>query len=230
MTPRISSILFIAAIVLSRSTLAQDSSCPQNLSWRDASFAQRLTNEEGQTLKATIEGFSNLSIAQIDAGAYRGKVMSLRGRPGDDAIAFTFGEARLAPQEFAEISIAVEPPMVNGTWPRMRKPCDIKDGSVIEFDENDMADNAGEKTANQAKLRGVIRRQGLRFTYTVTIDATGGQTPAVWQGELNYEPPQPFDMTTDVQGWHVFRGGRFVRAIPLGKPVQVATVLNEMRK
>jgi len=229
MRPSISSIIFIVAVAWSGSTVAQGLSCPQNLTWRDATYAQRTADLDGRVVKAVVESFSNIWMAQVDEGPDRYAIISVRGKARDSKIALTFGKDRPKPADFSEIGMAVESPMGDGNWSRMKRPCDIKDGSSMKFNERDMVADTVESTVKPPVFHGVLHRKGLGFRYSIAFAAYGTEPAFSLEGELKYGPSTKiFDMATDVQGWNLYRANTFVRAIPLGESVRLSTVLSEM--
>jgi hypothetical protein len=222
-------LLILVATGVSGSTMAQDLLCTQSITWRGATYAQRTTNIEGQLIRAEIESFSNVWFAQINEGPERAAIISVKEKFGGDAITLTFGKDRPKPSDFSEIGMAVEPPMGDGNWPRMKNPCDVKDGSVVEFNENEMDVATGENSMKTPRFRGVLRRKSMRFSYSIEFEANGTDQAMSWQGELNYgSATKIFNMATDVQGWHLYRAGTFVKTMPIGKTVDLSTVLNEL--
>ena len=225
---RISFLLTLVAMLVCQSTMAQDPLCSPNMTWRDATYAQRTSTMEGQSITAEFENFSNAWLVQFNDGLEKSAVISIKEKFYGEAITFTFGKDRPKPAEFSEIDMAVAPPMVDGDWPRMTRPCDVKDGSVVEFTETDMHP-AKREHAQPVKFRGALRRQAMRFTYSIALEADGTDQAMSWQGEMSYGPATKiFDMATDVQGWHLYRANTFVKTIPQGKLVSLSTVLNEM--
>ncbi len=224
------SVIVVALSLVSGPALAQDLSCPAALTWRDATYARRIidTGIDGRTITVELEGSPTLWRAQFDAGEGRVAIISMENKTADGTIALTFGKNRPRPSDFADIAKAVEPPMVAGNWRGMERPCAVKNGSAIAFDEKNVP-NTKALAAKPVAVRGVLRRDGLRFTYSATLSDKATSPGLSWQGELIFSASARLaQQTGDVQGWHVYRADTFVRTIPLGKPVALATVLAEL--
>jgi hypothetical protein len=149
-------------------------------------------------------------------------------KTGDVAISLTLGDKPEKPSNFAEMSMAVEAPMGDGSWPRMKRPCDIKDGSVIAFSEND---TRAQPDANSSprKFHGVLKRDALSFSYVVTVEAEGADPGFSYQGHLRYGPTdKAFDLATNMEGWDIYRADTFVKAVPTGVRVPLSAVLSEI--
>jgi hypothetical protein len=218
-----SSLILVVAMFNALSIHAQE--CPQELKWEDATFAQRTIKRTTQIMKADIETFANASVIHLDIDGVQSGMIDVLAEKRDDSIQLTFGDGKPRPVEFSEISMAAEPPMSSGTWPRMKGPCSIPDGDSVDFDEGDMSAFIKEHAQEFPKFRGTLTRGGLRISYSMTVE--GGEA---WQGEVNYARElKKFDLRTDVQGWHVFRANSLVETIPVGKPVSVLSVIEQMR-
>jgi hypothetical protein len=226
---KISILAFVATIGISQPSMADGLLCAEELTWRDAIHAERTSIDiNGRLIQAKVENFSNAWLAVIDEGG--SKSILLRMNSGSDAISLTFGSNRPKPIEFAEIAMAVEAPMGDGSWPRMKRPCDIKDGSVIEFSEKDMPTNMFLNAMKLSRFHGVLKRQALSFSYVFKVEADGVEPSFSYQGSLRYgHPNKAIDLSTDMEGWHVYRANTFVKTIPAGVPVPLSAVLNEMR-
>lgn len=157
--------------------------------------------------------------------------MLLRVKAGNETISLTFGNNKPKPIDFAEIAMALEPPMVDGSWLRMKRPCHIKDGSVIAFSEKDLSSKKDANAVNSLRFHGVLKRQALSFSYVMTVEANGAEPGLSWQGNLRYGPrDKVFDLATDIEGWHVYRADTFVGTIPTGVRVPLSAVLDEIEK
>lgn len=229
MNLNISVLIFLAIAGICKPSIAHGLLCPEEFTWREAIHAERTTvDSNGRLIQAEIETFSNAWLAVSDEGS--SKAALLRIKTGEETISLTFGTSRPKPIEFAEIAMAVEPPMGDGSWPRMKRPCDIKDGNVIAFSEKDMPSDMGLNATKLPRFHGVLKRQALSFSYTVTVEADGAEPSFSYRGNLRYGyPEKTFDLSTDMQGWHVYRADRFVRTIPLGVKVPLSAVLNELK-
>lgn len=228
MKPSIFSITFFAGVILSPLVMAQESSCPKERTWQEAIYAQRTAKIDGQLFTFEAEDFSNASTAVIDGGGDRSGVIWIPMKTGNDTIALTFGKNRPAPAEFGEIGMAVAGPMGVFNWRRMKRPCDMKDGSVFEFSEKDLEIDTHENASDLSTYHGVMKRKGLDFSYSVKFEASGTEPDFSGEGKLRYGVPKPFDFVTDVQGWNLYRANTFVRTIPVGKPVPLSAVLDEI--
>ena len=220
---------FLTAIAISQPSLAHGLLCPEELTWREATYAERSTiDSNGRLIQVSVENFSNALLAVVDQADYKARL--LRMKTGEAAISLTLGDNRPKPIEFSELAMAVEPPMGDGSWPRMKRPCDIEDGSVIAFSEKDMRVESNAKAMTSPKFHGVLKRQALSFSYVITFETDGAEPSFSYQGHLIYSPPdKAFDLATDMEGWHVYRADIFVRTIPKGVQVPLSAVLNELK-
>lgn len=221
-------VVFAAAAV-GGPGMAQGLPCPAQLTWREAIHAQRtaVDDRSGRRVHAETEEFSNAWLAVIDEGGDRAAL--LRMKAGAHAVALTFGAGRPAPAGFAEMVMAVEAPMGDGSWPRMKRPCDIRDGGVVAFSEKDLPGDRGPEALGSLRFHGVLTRQGLSFSYRAAFEADGANPRVTLHGSLRYgHPAKPFDLATDMQGWHVYRDDRFVRTIPAGARTPLSAVLQEL--
>ncbi len=118
--------------------------------------------------------------------------------------------------------------MADGSWPRFANPCITDDGVTMHFNENDMALKGH---AGQLRLRGQLRRDGLRIVYSASgegLEASAVASEAV-EGTLRYDGAlHPISDAIDLQGWHVYRGNNYVKTLPLGLPIPLATVLKQL--
>jgi hypothetical protein len=230
MKPRLLPVLSFACIAVSPPAIGQASSCPKELRWQDATYAQRTTIMDGKVLRASVERFANLRVAEIVESGERSALISVDAPAGAEPIALTFGASRPVPAAFGEISMVLAPPMAELSFRRMQRPCDVADGSGIAFDARDLPVEIRDALASKSSFHGVLTRQGLEFVYTFTVDADSGGGASSWQGTLRYGPAtKAFEPATDVQGWHVYRAGAFVKTIAVGAPMPLSAVLDEMR-
>ncbi|MTW10177.1 hypothetical protein GM658_06135 [Pseudoduganella eburnea] len=198
--------------------------CPKELKWIDATYAERKITRDGQIESAKIEAFLNASVIHVDIGNVQSGMIEIFPKNHADSIRLTFGRDRPKPSDFAEVSMLVEPPMTNAAWPRMMGPCAVSSGTDIEFDESDVPDFIEAHANNIPKFKGIIRRDGLNVSYSMKVES--GER---WQGELNYSRDlQSFDLQTDVQGWHVFRANTYIKTLPSGAPVSLLSVIEHM--
>lgn len=208
---------------------ARDLPCPANTTWREAIHAERTVVDprSGRRVHGHIEEFSNAWLAVVDEGGQRAGLLRMTtGAPG---ISLTFGIDRPRPADFGEIMMAVESPMGDGSWPRMKRPCDMRDGSVMAFSEKDLPGARGTDAGERPRFHGVLKRQGLWFSYRMTFAAEGAEPGFSYGGRLRYgTPDKAYDLGTDMQGWHVYRDDRFVRTIPAGARVPLSAVLREL--
>lgn len=196
MKPSTLSLVSLTICGLGAPSMAHELSCPGKSSWYDATYVQRTSIIDGKSLSAEVSTFANATTADIIVDGNRVAVIRLRGK-GNDAIALTFGRNRPKPVEFAEISMAVAPPMAEGHWKRMQRPCDVKDSTTIEINEKDMAEDATEMPV----IQGSLSRNGSDFTYEITVHANGDEPATSWRGMLRFgEAARVLDDATDVQG------------------------------
>jgi hypothetical protein len=220
---------FLAAIAISQPSMAHGLLCPQELTWGDATYAERSTvDSKGRLIRASVESFSNAGLIEVDETSFKARL--LRMKNAEAAISLTFGADRPKPIDFAEIAMAVEPPMGDGSWSRMKRPCDIKDGSVIAFSEKDMRGEADANPVNSVRFHGVLRREGLSFSYVITVEAGGAEPGFSYKGQLRYGlHDKAFNLATDMRGWHVYRADTFVKTLPMGVRVPLSAVLDEAK-
>jgi len=198
--------------------------CPKELKWIDATYAERKITREGQIESAKVETFLNASVIHVDIGKVQSGMIEIVPKNQVDSIRLTFGRDRPKPSDFAEVSMLVEPPMTSTAWPRMMGPCAISNGIDIEFDESDVPDFIAAHANNIPKFNGIIRRDGLNVRYSMKVESAER-----WQGEMNYSRDlHSFDLQTDVQGWHVFRGDIYIKTLPSGAPVSLLSVIEQM--
>jgi len=220
---RSSRLLFAMAMSCPFLAHAQ-ATCPKDLKWIDATFAERAITRPGQLESAKIEAFSNASVIHVDIGGNRSDMIEILPKHRPDSIQLTFGRNRPSPIEFSEVSMLVEPPMTGGAWPRMMGPCAVSDGVGIEFDEKDVPTFIDAHSNGIPKFKGVMKRIGLSVSYSMAVGKS-----EQWQGRLNYSRElKSFDLQTDVQGWHVFRANSYVKTLPIGKPVSLLSVIEQM--
>jgi len=230
MKPRFLPILSLACLVPSPPAMGQAPSCPKELRWQDATYAQRTTKINNKVIRASAERFTNLQVAEIVWNDERTALISMDSPAGADPIALTFGASRPVPDTFGEIATVLEPPMAELSFRRMQRPCDVADGSRIEFDAHDLPAEIRDALARKSSFHGVLQRRGLEFVYAWTVDAYAAGEASSWQGTLRYgRATTAFDLSTDVQGWHVYRAGAFVKTIAVGAPMPLSAVLKEMR-
>lgn len=217
---------FLFALAMANPLLAHaQATCPKDLKWIDATYAERTITRPSQLESAKIEAFSNASVIYVANGGIRSGMIEILPKHRPDSIQLTFGRDQPTPIEFSEASMLVEPPMTSDAWPRMMGPCAVSDGVGIEFDEKDVPTFIEAHSNGIPKFRGVMKRNGLSVSYSMTV-GNGEQ----WQGELNYSRElKSFDLQTDVQGWHVFRANSYVKTLPTGKPVSILSVIEQMR-
>lgn len=228
MASRIILIIGFAVVSFCRPIFADELSCPKNLTWRDAIYAQRIVQINGKTVKAETKRLSDAWTAEFDEHGNKAAIISLKRNAGNAPTAFTFGEPRPSPSEFSEMAMAVEPPMGDGSWSRMRRPCDIRDGERVDFSENDLEAYIRENSLGRPVFHGSIQRHGLDFSYEVMFEANGAEPAFSWQGKLQYGAiHEAFNLATDVQGWNLYRGGLFVKTVPIGEAVSVSTELDD---
>ncbi|MBV8634164.1 MAG: hypothetical protein JO002_06715 [Burkholderiaceae bacterium] len=142
--------------------------CPKELKWIDATYAERKITRNGQIESAKIEAFLNASVIHVTIGNVQSGMIEIFPKNHADSIRLTFGRDRPKPSDFDEVSMLVEPPMTNAAWPRMKGPCAVSSGADIEFDESDAPDFIEAHTDNIPKFKGVIRRDDRkRITSTV---------------------------------------------------------------
>jgi hypothetical protein len=218
----------LATIAIGQPSMAHGLLCPEELTWRDATYAERSTvDSNGRSVQASVENFSNAVLALVGEGDVKARL--LRIKTGNVAISLTLGNKPEKPNSFAEISMAVEAPMGDGSWPGMKRPCDIKDGSVIAFSEKDMPAEPGSNSRPPLKFHGVLKREVLSFSYVVTVEAEGAGPSFSYRGHLRYGPTdKAFDLATNVEGWDVYRADTFVKTIPAGVRVPLSAVLSEI--
>jgi hypothetical protein len=220
---------FLTAIAISQPSVAHGLLCPKELTWRDATYAERSTvDSDGRLIRVSVENFQNALLAVVDQADYKAKLLSMK--TGATPISLTLGNNRPEPTKFSEIAMAVEPPMGDGNWPRMKRPCDIEDGSVIAFSEKDIRVEPDANTMASPRFHGVLQRQALSFNYVITVEADGAEPSFSYQGSLRYGPPdRAFDLATDMEGWHVYRANSFVRTIPTEGRMPLSAVVNELQ-
>jgi hypothetical protein len=198
--------------------------CPKDLKWIDATFAERKIKRESQIESARVEAFLNASVIHLEIGKVQTGLIEIFPKYHADSIRLTFGSDRPSPSDFAEVSMLVEPPMTSTAWPRMMGPCAISDGIDIEFDERDVPDFIAAHANSIPKFKGIIRRDALNVSYSMKVESTER-----WQGEMDYSRDlHSFDLQTDVQGWHVFRGDIYIKTLPSGAPVSLLSVIEQM--
>jgi len=230
MKPSILPILPFACIAVSSPVMGQALSCPKELRWQDATYAQQTTTINDKVIRATTERFANLQVAEIVEDGERVAIMSMDAPAGREPIALTFGVSRPVPATFGEIAMVLAPPMAELSWPGMQRPCDVADGARIEFGDRDLPVEIRKALRPRSSFRGVLTRQGLEFVYAAAADADGAGEAVSWQGTLRYGPAtKAFDLATDVQGWHVYQGGILVKTIAVGAPVPLSAALDDMR-
>jgi hypothetical protein len=219
---RLATSLFVLSVATNfvHSAFAQ-TKCAQELKWIDATYAQRTTTRGSQLVKADVESFANASVIHLDINGVKTAMIDMSIKRGEGSIQLTFGGGQPKPVEFSEISMAVEPPMSSGDWPRMKGPCSIPDGENVNFDESDLPAFVKGHAQSFPKFRGTLMRNGLRIRYSMTVE--DGET---WQGEANYvSASKDIDVRTDVQGWHIFRANSYVETLPVGQPVSLLSVI-----
>lgn len=217
------SLLFLVLAIFGVPETYAQTGCPKELKWTDATYAQRITTKNGRAVKADAEAFVNASIVHLSLDGVQSGMIEVFSKTRANSIQLTFGHNRPNPVEFSEISMVVEPPMANGTWPRMMGPCSVSDGVSTDFDERDIPKFTKEHAQAIPKFKGTLRRTGLRISYSMVVE--DGET---WQGEASYDRAlRDFDVHTDVQGWHVFRANSYVETLPVGSPVSVLSVIEK---
>lgn len=207
--------------------MAAELFCPEDQTWRDSIYALRIVQINGQTIKAEAKRFSNAWTAEVDENGKKAAIISLKGIAGNAPVAFTFGERRLSPEEFSEIAMAVEAPMGDGSWSRMKRPCDIRDGERVDFNENDLDADVRQNSSERPVFHGFIQRHGLDFSYEVMFAANGTDPAFSWQGRLKYGAVhEALNLATDIQGWNLYQGRLFVKTIPIGKAASISAALD----
>jgi len=212
---------FLASIAMSPSN-AQEVCAPE-LQWTDATYAERTTTVDGGHVKAVTEVFANASVIHLDIDGLQSALIYVPAENREDSIHVALGDSK--PSEYSEISMAVEPPMADGNWPRMTGPCAIPDEVSIDFDESDMPNMGKENAESRPRFKGMLRRSGLRISYSMSVEGAERL-----QGELNYARSlKSFNLDTDVQGWHLFRANSYVETLPVGRPVTLRSVINKRK-
>lgn len=198
--------------------------CPATLKWTDATYAERTTIKKGRVWKAKVENFSEASVVHLNMDGIVAALITVLPQDPVDSIRFTSGRGVPNPIEFSETSMVVEPPMTHGDWPRMTGPCAVPEGVSLNFDQTDVPQLARARDDSGPKFKGIIKREGLGVSYS--MEAGGDES---WQGSLRYTAAlKELDPQTDVQGWHVFRGTKYVETLPAGKPIFVRSVVGRM--
>ncbi len=227
MTFKMTLPLLMAALAGVYAAPAQSAECRQELKWSDATYAKRTTVLPSDTLTAEITGYSNGMHASMTVNGATSAVLRIDSKGGSESIYFTYGDGKPKPSEFGEVSMLVEPPM-SQDWKRFGRPCSMEDKVAIKFDERDLP--AGTR---DIKLVGTIERDGAQLSYSMDSEAPppNGRGKEKWEGVLNYSRQTKLvPMDKDMQGWHVWRGGTFVRTLPAGKPITIGSVLGQLNK
>ncbi|MFL6658834.1 MAG: hypothetical protein ACJ8GW_12230 [Massilia sp.] len=158
-------------------------------------------------------------------------VIYLRRAEGEEEVTLTYGARRAPPDGFVGMTVAAEPPMAHGTWPRFASPCALANGVDIAFDQSDLTNRDGTDDTERAKFKGTIRRDGMRIKYSMLVldDAASKTIGSSVQGSLEYRPPAGSGelLKTDVQGWHVYRGQKYLKSLPSGRAIALADVLKQ---
>jgi hypothetical protein len=223
-------LIFLIAVLTAQSALAQPIACPKELKWTDATYLQGNVRVDAQLVKADIEIFSNVTVVHLDAGGTAAAAILSKKDTYATGINLTFGSGPPKPLDFAEISMIAAPPMSDGKWPRFSKPCQLQDGVIQRFDERDLAPYVRENAQATGRLHGTLQRKGPAVEYVMVAEGSpqSDRGTETWQGAARFDQQlRPFPLTTDVQGWHVFRGNVYLRTLPLGKPVPLSSVLDE---
>ena len=209
---------------------AQSANCPPELQWTEATSQQRITPMEGQLAEARVEVFANATVSTLDIGGDKAGVLAMKAGHGFDGINLTFGKDQPKPFDFAEISMAVAPPMVDLSFPSFATPCAVNDIGPLPFSEQDLAP-ADRRDMPTLKFQGTLQRTGLRIAYSMTLQE-GGTAKAGSEtstGTWRYEQTlKNFPLDTDVQGWHVYRGNTFLMTLPAGRPLALSAALKQV--
>jgi hypothetical protein len=229
MSAEISLPILFVALFAAQSTQAQPVTCPKTLRWIDATHLQRSTRIAGHIGKADTEIFSNATISHLEFDNVSGAVIMMKGKDYPNGINLTFGTGYPKPPkpfDFAEISMAVEPPISEGIWPRISGPCVVDDGVSVHFDETD----SSHLFNNVQKFHGTLKRNGLSINYSLVFeDGSDSDSRVEMQGVWKYERElKSFSLETDVQGWHVYRANTYLMTLPIGTQISLATVLKQV--
>lgn len=111
--------------------------------------------------------------------------------------------------------------MIEGNLPRFRRPCDVPEGKTLSFSGKDIL----HWTYSQfGSVHGTIRRDGMRFIYTMSWkqDGEAASMRGIWEYQ---EKLSPLALTTDLQGWSAYRDNTFVMTVPNGVPQPLEEVL-----
>ncbi len=229
MRAKISLSFFFIVILEAQLAQAQPTTCPRDLRWSDATYIQRTTRIGGHVSKANFEKFSNATFVRFEFdGVPKAVVIRLKGREHVDDIYLTSGSDRPRPSDFSEIGMVLDLPMSDGTWPRLSNPCAPEDGVSVHFDETDMPSDAGKST----KFHGTLTRSGLRITYVMTAqvedDKASDGVPMALEGTWKYTRElEEISSEIDVQGWHLYRADVYLKTLPVGAPISLATALKQ---
>lgn len=188
---------------------------------------------QGMISNADTQRYSNATVSHLDFDGVAAAMITLGGQGDLQGINLTFGSGQPKPFEFAEIAMVVEPPMADGSWPRLSGPCSLKNEVTVRFDETEIAPLTHSSAATPPKFHGTMKRSGLHINYTMAVD--GDQDPergaetwnGVWMHERNL---RRFSLQTDVQGWHVFRVNTYLMTLPTGVPITLATVIEQQTR
>lgn len=221
------SIIFVL-LFAAQPVQARQVTCPKDLKWGDATYAQRTTRIEGLVSKADIEIFSNATVSHLEFNGIAGALIMLGAKGDPSGINLTFGAGQPKPFEFAEIAMVVEPPMTHGAWPRFSGPCAVKDGVVVNFDETEISPSLHSTAATPQKFHITLKRDGLRILYSMAVENEPGSDRGAetWQGVWQHDRKlKSFSLETDVQGWHVFRANTYLMTLPIGTAIPLGAAL-----
>ncbi len=211
------------------SVSAQELKCPKTLAWKDATHLQRTLYKGNLSEKADWRLFSDASLFELAVDANVSKF--LRHVSG---LHFTYGNGRPHPDAFKEIEGAVASPMWESGTANLRPfptPCTLKNGENLPFNERDFTYWKQGDERLQIMIFGSLKRQNFLVKYGLEIKRGGndGQLDklyGLWEYQAKLAAlPEDFDL----QGWHVFKDGDYLKTISVGRVYRLSEVLADLK-
>lgn len=227
---KICQVLFSILLPLSTMVVhAAEVKCPKTMAWKDATHLQRTSYNGNLAAKAEWQLYSNASYSMLEVDGSRDQLLQL-----PNGLNLTFGKQRPNPKDFSEISNAVATPMWDaGTANLIRfpTPCTLKVGESLPFNERDFIYWKTSDMQAQRQIFGTLKRQGLVVTYAMEIKRgkSDDQLDSLY-GTWEYQSKlEQFPESTEIQGWHVFRGSEFLKTVPTTSRLTLRELLLQLQ-
>ncbi|MBR7744994.1 hypothetical protein [Undibacterium baiyunense] len=207
---------WICLWLLSMSSLVQayESKCTRTMAWKEATHLKRTSYNGNLAAKAEWKLYSDATYSMLEVDGKTIQLIQL-----ENGLSLTYGKQQPNPSEFINIASAVAGPMWDdgrANLPRFPKPCDLKDGESYPFNERDFIYWKSNDAQLERRIYGSLKRQGFVVSYAMEIkrgksDEQLDSLYGTWEYQSKLEK---FPETTEVQGWHLFRGNVFLQTLP----------------